>query len=81
MTERPYRIRILVVDDHPAVRCGLRDLLGTYSDVQVIGAAADGPSVLDAAKRLLPDVILSEKVITCRSWSIILCVQPNTEGR
>jgi DNA-binding NarL/FixJ family response regulator len=58
MTERPYRIRILVVDDHPGVRCGLRDLLGTYSDMQVIGESEEGHSALDAAKRLSPDVIL-----------------------
>jgi len=58
MTERPYRIRILVVDDHPAVRRGLRDLLENYSDMQVIGESEDGHSALDAVKRFSPDVIL-----------------------
>ncbi len=58
MTTRPDCIRILVVDDHPAVRRGLRDLLENYSDMQVIGESEDGHSALDAVKRLSPDVIL-----------------------
>ena len=35
-------IRVLLVDDHPVLRDGLRDLLSTYDDLEVVGAAADG---------------------------------------
>lgn len=52
------RIRVLVVDDHPAVRCGICDLLECYPDMQVVGTAEDGPGALDAAKHLSPDVML-----------------------
>ncbi len=52
------RIRVLVVDDHPTVRCALCDLLACYSDMQVAGTAQDGPGALEAAKHLSPDVML-----------------------
>lgn len=52
------RIRVLVVDDHPVVLWGLCDLLECYADLQVVGTAEDGPGALEAAKKLLPDVML-----------------------
>ncbi|MEP7200391.1 MAG: response regulator transcription factor, partial [Chloroflexota bacterium] len=51
-------IRILIVDDHSVVRRGLRHLLATYADMQVVGEASDGPSAMQAATTLSPDVIL-----------------------
>jgi DNA-binding NarL/FixJ family response regulator len=57
MTQSPL-IRVLVVDDHTVVRRGLRHLLATYSDMEVVGEAEDGPSALRAATALRPDVIL-----------------------
>ncbi len=58
MSSAANRIRVLVVDDHPAVRRGLRDLLENYPDIQVIGESGDGLGALHDARRLLPDVIL-----------------------
>ncbi len=58
MTALSQRIRVLVVDDHAAVRNGICDLLGCYPDMEVVGTAADGPGALEAARSLLPDVIL-----------------------
>ncbi len=52
------RIRVLVVDDHPTVRCALCDLGACYPDMQVAGTAQDGPGALEAAKQLSPDVML-----------------------
>ncbi len=49
---------VLLVDDHPVVRRGLRSLLSQYGDIQVIGEAEDGPAALDLAAQLQPDVIL-----------------------
>jgi DNA-binding NarL/FixJ family response regulator len=51
-------IRVLLVDDHPAVRRGLRELLASYSDLQVVGEAGDGAAALQAAASLQPDVIV-----------------------
>ncbi|HWE88906.1 MAG TPA: response regulator transcription factor [Pseudonocardiaceae bacterium] len=52
------RIRVLVVDDHPAVRRGLRMFLETYSDMIVIGEAADGAEALRLVAAESPDVVL-----------------------
>jgi DNA-binding NarL/FixJ family response regulator len=51
-------IRLLVVDDHAIVRAGLRALLETAEDMQVIGEAEDGQQAVREAKRLRPDVVL-----------------------
>jgi DNA-binding NarL/FixJ family response regulator len=51
-------IRVLLVDDHRIVREGLRSMLATQPDMQVVGEAGDGETALREAARLKPDVIL-----------------------
>lgn len=51
-------IKVLVVDDHPVVRQGLRTFLDLQDDITVVGESADGESCVDDAARLRPDVIL-----------------------
>lgn len=52
------RIRVLVVDDHPMVRQGLRVFLDLQHDIEVVGEAADGADAIDRAAELHPDVVL-----------------------
>ena len=51
-------IRVLIADDHAVVRFGLRALLASEPDMQVIGEAADGLQAVSQARALLPDVLL-----------------------
>ena len=56
-------IRVLLVDDHPVVRQGLRALLSTQDGIEVVGEAGDGGAGVDAAGRLSPDVVLMDVVM------------------
>lgn len=49
---------VLLVDDHPVVRSGIRNLLETAPDIVVVGEASDGNDALMLAQDLSPDVIL-----------------------
>lgn len=51
-------IRLLIVDDHPIVRDGLRGVLTTQPDFVVVGEAATGPLAIERACTLRPDVVL-----------------------
>jgi DNA-binding NarL/FixJ family response regulator len=53
-------VRVLLVDDDPLVRTGLRLMLGGTSDVAVVGEVGDGAEVAEAVARLAPDVVLMD---------------------
>ncbi len=61
MTDRPDRpIRVVVVDDHMVVRAGLEQLLGTTTDIEFAGSAADGADAEAEVARVSPDVVLMD---------------------
>ena len=53
-------IRLLIADDHAVVRTGLRHLVATFDDVELVGAAADGEEAVELCARNAPDVVLMD---------------------
>ena len=53
-------IRVLIVDDHPVVRHGLRSLLSQYPDIELVGEAEGGPAALELVESHRPDVVLMD---------------------
>ena len=56
-------VRVLVVDDHPIVRQGLRSFLSSREGIEVVGEAGTAEDAVDAAGRLRPDVVLLDLVM------------------
>ena len=53
-------VRVLMADDHPMVRQGLRAIVEQFDRIQVVGEAADGEEALRLAQSLLPDVVIMD---------------------
>jgi DNA-binding NarL/FixJ family response regulator len=53
-------IRILLVDDHPVVRHGLRGMLDAEADLSVVGEASSGDEGVTRAAELMPDIVLMD---------------------
>jgi DNA-binding NarL/FixJ family response regulator len=60
VTKRIETIRVLIADDHPIVRDGLRLNLAQEADIQVVGEAVDGADCVTKFGDLLPDVTLMD---------------------
>ena len=58
VSTKPAKIRVVVVDDHPIVREGLRKLLELEDDIDVVGEAESGRQAVEMVEDLHPDVML-----------------------
>ena len=77
------RITVMVADDHPIMRNGLRDALREEADFEVVGLAADGVEAVRTAQQVAPDVIVMDVmmphmdgVAACRE---IMAQRPDTK--
>ncbi len=58
MTDQTKTIRVLLADDHPVVRSGIRRMLEREADIKVLGEASDGEEALQMIEQNTPDVLL-----------------------
>src|SRR3990172_11493567 len=57
------KIRVLLADDHPVLRGGMRSLLEQEEDLEVVAEAGDGEEAIKYASDLTPDVVLMDIVM------------------
>ena len=76
-------IRVLIADDHPVVRRGLRTLFSSEPGIEPVGEAADGAKAVLMARSLQPDVILLDMVMPHKNGleAINEIKQENPEAR
>lgn len=78
----PERLRLLIADDHPLIRRGLRTMIANAPDINVVGEAATGSTAITAAAQLTPDVILMDLQMPdgsgIEATRAIMAAQPDT---
>ena len=75
------RIRVLLADDHPVIRQGLRVLLSTEPDIEIVGESEDGQKAVELAARTKPHVVVMDVAMAgadgVHATRRILNMQPN----
>lgn len=66
-TRRGGLVRVLICDDHTLVRAGLRRLVDSFDDVEVVGEASSADEAVARARQTLPDVVLLDVTMPGRS--------------
>ena len=56
-------IRVVLADDHPVLREGVRMLIGTADDISVIGEADSGPDAVGRVRELHPDILVTDLIM------------------
>lgn len=82
-TETVGPIRLLVADDQALVRSGLRMLVDSADDIEIVGEAANGVDALEMTRALLPDVVLMDirmPEMDGVEATRLICTDPTTEG-
>jgi NarL family two-component system response regulator LiaR len=59
----PKVIKVIIVDDHPIVRDGLKNMLMVFEDLQLVGESEDGSQALTCCRKSQPDVILMDMIM------------------
>ena len=54
------KTRVLIVDDHPVYRDGLKVMINRETDMEVVGVAEDGEQAVTLIRKLLPDIVLMD---------------------
>jgi DNA-binding NarL/FixJ family response regulator len=54
------KIKVLIADDHAMMLAGIRAVLSTRSNIDIVGEALDGEEVLEKTKALLPDIVIMD---------------------
>ncbi len=54
------KLRVLIVDDHGIVRAGIKSLLESQPDIEVVGEAAGGEEAIEKSRQLKPDMVLMD---------------------
>ncbi len=57
------RLRVLIADDHEMIRRGIRAVLSSQKDIQIVGEASTGLQAIEQAERLSPDVVVMDLVM------------------
>ena len=75
-------VSVLLVDDHPIVRRGIREALDAMEDIRIVGEAATGADAVRLAAALLPDVVLMDlrlpDMLGTQATSLIRSLRPET---
>src|SRR5579872_1246868 len=58
MSARPHKIRVMIADDHAILRAGLKMLVNSQPDMEVVAEAPDGEKAVQTARETRPDVAL-----------------------
>jgi len=74
-------IRVVIADDHPVVRQGLRTFLELHDDITVVGEAADGREALEVVHALEPDVLLLDRKMPVLDGHGVLAELPGASAR
>lgn len=56
--ESQEKISVVIADDHPGIRSGIRRMLGKSSDISVVAEASDGQEAIEAVQTYSPDVLI-----------------------